>query len=166
LLGGITARWYDAENPAYDLAGGGVLFRLQQGLPERFELRAGAAASHDVYLSSEGYFDKAGRQERRDTLLRGNVGVWSPPLSGARLGLDYELNHRMSTVDAYAFEDHRVTLHAVWVFDLDRLTKRIVPEPWLLSATDESRALGQDDARIRDLIRQDEAVKRGSSCLK
>jgi len=83
------------------------------------------------------------------------------------VGLDYEFSHRDSTAANYAYQDHRVLLHGVWVMDGDRFGVGLIPaenrQP--LPHGVSSAQLETDETRIRDLMQQDEAVKRGSSCL-
>lgn len=165
LLAGLSGRFHDAINPAHDARGATVVLQAQVPMPVGFELRQSAAVSLDVFPSSKGFFSVEGGN-RHDGLIRHTLGLWSTSLNGLRAGLDYAYSHRRSTAEAYGFSDHRVLLHVTWAMDSDRVGKisvsgdNRVPMPYGQAAS------GVEDTRIRDLMRQDEAVKRGSSCLK
>lgn len=167
LMAGASARWYRAENEAYDADGATVLGQLQTKLPASLEGRLNASLSYDDYMNSHGYFPGARGDKRRDLQVRIKPGLWSPSWSGLRIGLDYEYSHRSSTAENYAFGDNRVLLHAVWVMDGDRFGANVIPAEGREPLPHGVAASGQlaDDVRIRDLMQQDEAVKRGSSCL-
>lgn len=168
MMTGVSARWNAAENDAYDSVGGTAIAQLQVALPARFEGRLSGNFSHEKFLRSRGYFQGALDENRVDSLVRVKAGFWSPPWSGARLGLDYEYAHRASTADAYSYTDHRTLVHLAWVMDTDRLGMGTVSAAGRSSLNHGSAGLTGilDDVRVRDLMRQDEAVKQGSSCLK
>jgi hypothetical protein len=101
--------------------------------------------------------------------VRVGAGIWSPTSHGLRLGLDHEYTSRDSTAVAYSFTDHRALLHLSYSYDSDRwgVTRigaegRVPLQHGVAAADDE----GDQQMKIRDLMRQDEAVQRGSSCLK
>jgi hypothetical protein len=168
VMGGGSARWYRAANQAYDAQGATVLGQVQVRLPAGLEGRVNASVSYDRYPRSRGYFPGSQGDARADLQTRLKPGLWSPSWSGFRVGLDYEVSHRDSTAINYEYNDHRVLLHGVWVMDGDRFGVDLVstdgrePLPHGVSA---SGQLAGDEMRIRDLMQQDEAVKRGSSCL-
>jgi len=163
LMGALSGRWQDAENDAYDLYGGSLLFSLEYFLPYRMSLRGGFSTNIEYYPRSAGYFDTA---KRRDILLKPTAGFWSPALKGLRAGLVYEFANRFSTADPYAYTDHRVMVKLVWPFSLDPWLPEAeapadhAPLDWGLHG--ESEGGGE---RIQDLLRQDEAIQRGSSCV-
>ena len=148
--------------------GGTALAQFQVVLALKAEARLNASYSHETFPRSRGYFSGALLEERIDNLARVKAGLWSPAWSGVRVGLDYEFSKRASTADAYAYTDHRTFLHVAWVMDTDRFGVRTVGEQ---GRTPLKHGTGpgdgpSSDVRIRDLMRQDEAVKQGSSCLK
>lgn len=168
LMTGASARWHRAENEAYDAYGGTLVGQLIHRLPAGLEARLNVSGSYDDYPRSQGYFGGSKGEKRTDSQIRVKPGLWSPLWSGLRVGLDYEYSHRASTAANYEFTDNRVLLHGVWVMDSDRFGVDLIPVegreplPHNVSASGE---LSGDEMRIRDLMRQDEAVKRGSSCL-
>lgn len=168
VLLGASSRWNRAENDAYDSVSGTAIAQLQLALPAAMEARVNGTFSHEEFPRSRGYFPGALTENRIDNLVRAKAGVWSPSWSGVRLGIDYELSKRFSTADAYSYTDHRTLLHVTWTTDTDRFGTSTI-------GTGGRTPLGHggtagsslsDDVRIRDLMRQDEAVKQGSSCLK
>lgn len=168
LMTGMSARWQDAVNEAYDLFGGTVLAQVQVPTAAGLELRGNLSGSMDHYPRSKGYFLGSDGRVRHDWQLRAVAGVWSAASDGFRLGLDYAFSQRWSTADGYDFTDHRVLLHGTWTLDSDRIGRRVVDSrgrvPMRHAVTQGAGA--QDHVRIQDLMRQDEAVRRGSSCLK
>ncbi|MFW5740814.1 MAG: hypothetical protein ACOC1F_10665, partial [Myxococcota bacterium] len=132
------------------------------------EARVNLSYSYDDYLRSHGYFPGSFGDKRVDKQVRVQPGLWSPSWDGFRVGVDYEYSDRRSTAANYDYTDHRVMLHGVWTMDSDRFGIDLVPvegrEP-LPHGAAASGELSGDEMRIRDLMRQDEAVKRGSSCL-
>jgi hypothetical protein len=167
LMTGASVRWYRAFNKAYDVNGATVLGQLQSRLPAGLEGRLNASFSYDDYPRSQGYFPHMTRNRRTDLQVRIKPGLWSPSWSGVRVGLDWEYSHRSSTAKDYDFGDNRVLLHGVWVMDWERIRVQSIPAEGREPLPHGVAASGQleDDVRIRDLIQQDEAVKRGSSCL-
>jgi hypothetical protein len=168
LLTGASARWNRAENEAYDSWGGTVIAQLQAVLPGKLEGRLNGSVAHEAFPRSRGYFAGALGEERIDNLVRIKPGLWSPAYLGVRAGLDYELSRRASTADAYSYTDHRVVLHLAWAMDTDRIGVRTVGKEGRTPLDHGKSATSgiSSDVRIRDLMRQDEAVKQGSSCLK
>lgn len=168
VMGALSSRWFDSRNDAYDIYGFSLLGSLEYFLPYGMSLRAGFSFGFDYYPRSAGYFDALKPDtNRRDILLKPSLGIWSPVNEvGLRGGLVYEFSERLSRAEPYAYRDHRVLLKLTWAFALDpwlpRHTRRGegVPMNWGLVAPG---AAGSE--RIQDLIRQDEAVQRGSSCV-
>jgi tetratricopeptide (TPR) repeat protein len=169
LMTGLSARFYQARNEAYDAVGATGLARLSTSFPGGFELRETISLSGDLYPASEGAFSGSGNRDRSETLLRVGAGLWSPSTKGFRVGLDYEYTNRDSTAEAYSFTDHRTLLHLAYNYGSDRLsvnrigTQGRVPLQHGVEAAEEE---GESEMKIRDLMRRDEAVQRGSSCLK
>jgi len=168
IMAGLSARWHRASNEAYDAHGGSVVTQGIYQLPARLEGRLNLSYSYDDYPRSAGYFPGSKGEARTDSQFRVKPGLWSPSWSGFRVGLDYEYNHRGSTAANYEFSDNRVMLHGVWVMDGDRFGVELLPaegrEP-IPHSVAASGQLSSEEMRVRDLMRQDEAVKRGSSCL-
>jgi len=167
LMSGASARWNRAQNQAYDQYGGTGIAQLLLALPWRFEGRLNAAVSFDDYPASAGYFAGSEGSARTDWLVRVKPGLWTPSLSGARLGVDYDWSRRNSSAKAYSYADHRVLLHVTWALDSDRTGVEVVPASGrerMRYGVGEAGQMGEEELRIRDLMRQDESVKRGSSC--
>lgn len=169
LMVGLTVRWAQAHVDAYDSEGFSAVTRLTGRLPGDFNARLSASLSVDDYPNSAGYFAGAGGASRTDAQVRLVPGLWSPDWEGVQVGVDYELSHRDSSAANYSYTDHRVLLHLVWSADSDPLGPPTVGAegrvPMRYGLGSQGRA-GADRLRIRDLMREDEAVKRGSSCLK
>ena len=157
----------------YDLFGGTLLFSAT--LPLTYlSLRARFILSFDTYSSSEGYFDAvtlfpdddpgAGRQ---DVLVKGGLEVWSPAWHGLRAGASYEATHRVSNKGSYEYTDHRALARVRFTFRFDPFAPGVTTagqghEP-LPYGVDEGDQL--DDQRIQDMLRQEDAARRGSSCI-
>ena len=167
VLGGISGRIHEAENDAYDRRGATFILQLKQPILQLFELRLGATTSADVYPHSKGYFT-AGDWLRRDQELRLRAGAWLPRRSSVMAGLTYELTHRESSADDYAFSDHRLLVKLRFSSDSDQVRRRVVSTRGRVEL--EIRGLdasgGEDASEIRELIQQDESVRGSSTCLK
>jgi hypothetical protein len=167
IMGALTGRWHGADKAPYDLRGASVLLNAEVRLPASWSTRAGIVAGLDAYHRSAGYFDAASPElTRRDVLLKLSAGVSSPSLAqGLKVGLFYEFSHRDSTIQIYEYVDHRVLAKLQWSFSFD---------PWLPSAVAAPDHIPIDyglgstalEERIQDLLRQDEAAQRSSSCVK
>ncbi|MFC1643010.1 hypothetical protein ACFL5O_10065, partial [Myxococcota bacterium] len=169
LTTGLSLRVYEARNRAYDQMGGTGLARLDITLPAGFELRETLSVSGDIYPNSEGFFDSSQLAPRRETLARVGAGLWSPPWSGLRIGTQYEHSGRDSSAGAYSYTDHRVLGQLVWNSDSDRVrVSRIASEGRvpLRHGTRDAPTDSRSKVDVRDLMQQDEALRRGSSCLK
>lgn len=165
LVGALTGRFHGADNPAYELRGGSGLLGLELRLRRGWSLRGSGLISLDWYPRSAGYFNaKHPNLERRDLLAKLSFGVLTPVWHGLRAQLSYELAHRGSTATAYEYTDHRVQLRLSYSFQLDprfpaaRSPKRHVP----LSLGSASTEV---DSQLSDLLRQEEAASRSSSCV-
>lgn len=161
LLAAVTGRGQWAQSDAYDLYGGTLLVSAEWKAGP-VAVRTGAIGSFDVYPSSAGAFGVA--DARSDVLLKASLGVWSPPWAGGKIGATYELSQRFSSAPAYGFTDHRVLAKVVWSGSLDPFTPRaVVPQghvglDWQVEGADA-------EERVQDLLRRDEALQRGSSCV-
>jgi hypothetical protein len=165
LVAALAGRYHDAKNDAWSLYGGSLLASAEVRLPRRWSLRAGMLASTDRFPHSAGYFDAAApSKNRRDILVKLSASAFAPPLAqGVKLGLTYEFSKRDSTASPYSYDDHRILAKAIWSFASD---------PWLPhEATpvghvplDYHLADAETGERVQDLLRQDEAAQRSSSC--
>ena len=163
VLGALNGRFYDARNDAYDLRGASLLIAADFRLPRRWSLRAGFLGSYDLYPRWDGYLNLPVR-ERDDRLIKLSASVFIPPLRDqVRLGFSYEFSDRDSTAQPFAYTDHRLLAKLIWTFTAD---------PWLPAAVSPSDHVAIDyglhsrelTERVQDLLRQDEAVQRSSSC--
>jgi len=167
LLAGLSGRHHDAENPAYDLWGATALLALRRQLFKGWNLRASGALATDWYPDSAGSEAFHSPHARRDVLLKGRIGIWSPTfLDGLRAGVQYEPSRRLSTADLFDFADHTVLLLLGFGFAADPWgpTLREAAE-WDLVDYGLNKGDGALDERLEDLLRSDEESQRGSSCL-
>ena len=166
LLGAVSARWHKARAEAYDLWGSTLLVNLGWQLMSALRLDWALSVSADVYPHSRGWFVHRDYGRRRDLLERSNLGLSFDLNDEVRAGPSYELWHRMSTAEPYAFVDHRVLANVAWHFDSDR-TRTVGTEG--RAAMQWSRPgvhQGDDAHRIEQLLHQDDLDRQGSSCLK
>ncbi|MFC1655072.1 hypothetical protein ACFL2F_04630, partial [Myxococcota bacterium] len=106
-----------------------------------------------------------------DVLTKLSAGLWSPMWMGARLGLNYEFSYRDSTadqIDDYDYNEHRLLMKVRWSFDLNPWAPQVVETKGRVAldyGLSEQAGTGMEEERIQDLLRQDEAARRGSSCV-
>ena len=162
VVTGMTLRRHDARNDAYDLWGAAVLVSLERRLPAGWAARAGVLGSFDSYPSSTGFFIP--EAERRDWLGRVSTSLFTPRFFAAKLGISYELAHRSSSAPAYVFTEHRVLVRLLWSAGFDPGLPRSLSPAGHVSI--DYRLGDYERERIQDLLRQDEARQRSSSCLK
>ena len=175
VLCASSFRYYDATGDAYDLVGGTGLAVARMGLPHGSYARAAATVGLDYFFDSGGARGELayGTEDKRfDVLTQLSTEVWSPSWHGVRAGLGYEFAWRESTADEasedYDYDEHRVLLKARWTFDLDPWAPRVVsPENHvpLEYGVAVDRGATLENERIQDLLRQDESIRRGSSCI-
>lgn len=165
LVGALSLRGQWATNDAYDRYGGTLVGSATLPLSS-FSLRGRLVLGLDLYPSSAGYFDP--QNHRRDLLVKGGVELWSRPWRGLRAGLSYEASSRTSTVALYEYTDHRFLARLRWQLSLDPWAPRSLPSrkdhvalPYGVSGG----GGGLEDERIRDLLRQEDAAQRGSTCI-
>jgi len=165
LLGGLSARNHQASHAAYDLWGGTLIGSLSRSVGPLW-LRARLVLGFDIYPRSEDYFEA--RTSRRDLVVRGGVEVWTRSWHGARAGVSYELTDRFSSAGSYAYVDHRPLFRLSWGFDWNPWLPR-VSRPGLdhvaIPYGAAGAAGGLEEERIQDLLRQEDAARRGSSCI-
>jgi Tfp pilus assembly protein PilF len=163
VLGALSGRYYDAKNDAYDLRGASLLIATDVRLPRRWSMRAGFLGSYDSYPRWDGYLNLLVR-ERDDRLLKLSASAFLPPLRDQlKIGFTYEFSNRDSTAQPFAYTDHRLLAKLIWTFTAD---------PWLPAAASPSDHVALNyglhsrelTERVQDLLRQDEAMQRSSSC--
>jgi hypothetical protein len=159
---GASGRAYDAEREVYDAVGVTGLLGVTSRAPKGWELRQTLALSGDRYPRSAVFFLGSAGRAREDSLLEIGVGVWTPSFAGFSFGVDYGYTRRDSLATAYRFTDHRTLLHGVWQSDTDHALVSHVPARGRVLMRHGSTAQGE----IRERMRRDDAVQRGTSCLK
>jgi hypothetical protein len=173
LLLGATLRGGSALSPAYDFFGASLAAAARIGLPGGLSIRLSATASLDDYPHSgglEGQIAFGTAEKRRDLLGRATVGIWLPERRGLRIGVEGEFARRDSTADSRPGSDFDYTemqgrVVVRFTFGANPSAPHVarsaghVPLEWGLdSGTD------AESERIIDLLRQDEELRRGSSC--
>ena len=160
-----SGRYQAARIEAYDAHGATVLVRWVVPLPRRAMVKAKLMGVWDRYPGSAGYYTDGAL--RNDVMGKVQAGPWSPSFHGLRVGLTYALTVRSSTIDAYSYVDHRGLLELRWEGIWDPWAPRVargnasrIPLPYGLRG----RQLSGLD-RVQDLLRQEDAARRGSSCV-
>ncbi len=173
VMVGATARATDATSPAYDQVGVSFAASARWSLGRGFATRLVLTATWDDYPHSGGV---VGREvlgsdvRRRDRLGRIRVTLDGPKWHGWRPALEWQMSRRASTLHDqpgadYSFRESRIALVARWKF---------APDPWSPSTVTPPGHIplewglgdGSDDdgASITELLRQDEELRRASSC--
>ncbi len=162
----ISLRVHDANHQAYDLMGATLASQLTVPLPWRLQAVALFSVAFDSYPRSEGYFTNRTDRPRRDDLLRLGSELWAPLVEKLKLGLTYEYSARESTILDYDYQAHRVQLRLRWSFDSDTLMTRTVDATGRAPLSYPSTGNGgsREMSEVRELVRQDESARRGSSC--
>jgi hypothetical protein len=170
---GATVRGASAHSSAYDLFGVSVAAAVRFGLPGRVTARLRGTVSWDDYPNSggpEGLLVFGTDEKRRDLTGKVALGLWLPVWRGLRAGLEGQLARRDSTADErpgfdFDYTEGQVRLLLRFGFGADPSAPRVVAPPghvpleWGLGPGEASEA-----ERIIDLLRQDEELRRGSSC--
>ena len=173
VAGGITVRLADATSPAWDQRGAALAAATRIDLGRGFAARLAVAASWDEYPHSGGLVGLLAfgtTERRRDLLGRATVAAIGPSWRGARPLLELRVTRRDSTADDlpgfdFDYTETRVVLKVQWRFAADPWAPRgeqpagHVPLDWGLGSGE-----GSEQERILDLLRQDEELRRGSSC--
>ncbi len=166
LLAAIAVRAHDAKKDPYDLQGGTALTSWHLRLRGPWTLRLNASASFDRYFRSAGYFDESKpAQNREDLSLK--LGLATPlPLPSRRLTtlVSYEFHQRDSTLPAFDYQDHRVSLRWTVSFEKEKGLPRTVTPPGHIVLQDETSSSNPFE-RVQELLQQDETMQRGSTCL-
>lgn len=174
MLLAFSLRYYDAVGDPYDQVGATGLAVARIDVGRGFFARLGVTLGLDYYQHSGGELgvQAYGSGEKRfDLLAKLSAEVWSPAWRGARLGAGYEYSNRDSTADQlddYDYSEHRLLLKIRWTFDLNPWAPAIVETRGRVAldyGVGEQAGGGMEEERIQDLLRQDEAARRGSSCV-
>jgi hypothetical protein len=165
LLGAVTAHYFMARDKGYNLFGATGLIAATVEVWKGLQFKTVASLGLDNYMDSFGYFNDG--KTRKDTSVKVQAHVLSPSWKGLRGGLVYEFSDKLSTIDAYAYMDHRVELELLWSYGFDVFSPRksgVTPHVPLDYGLGEGggRELSE---RIQDLLRQDESITRGTSCV-
>lgn len=173
LVVGATLRLADARSPAYDQAGASLAAAGRLPLGRGWALRAAATLSWDDYFSSggaEGLLVFGSTERRQDQLGRLTVGLLAPSWRGLRPGIEGQLARRDSTLSdlptgGYDYTEWRLLAVVRWSFASDPWAPETVQVPghvpldWGLD-----RGQGAEAEQIIELLRQDEDLRRASSC--
>ncbi|PIE17799.1 MAG: hypothetical protein CSA65_07825 [Proteobacteria bacterium] len=173
LLAALSLRHLQSEAAIFDANGGSLLTALTVALPWELSARVGVSASLDYYGDAPRV--EGGQEVGRggvDLAIKVNTTLWSPPLvAGIQLGVGYQYSwRRTKLLVSFPYEDHRLALRLRWSLRADPWTPAVAPQPprrhvpidYGLGARGRGRL---DDERVQDLLRQDEAARRGSSCV-
>jgi hypothetical protein len=165
LLGALTGRYHSASHSAWNLHGGSLLLSSEYRLPRAFSVRLGLLGSWDRYPDSRGYFDPAHPARSREDLLgRLSLSLFSPVWQGLKGGLTWEYGRRDSSADPYDYQEQRLLARLIWAFQADPfLPPERSPKGHVRLPFEAGGAAFEE--RIQDLLRQDEAVQRSSSCV-
>ncbi len=166
VLAAVSGRSHTADKAPYDLTGGTMLLSATQRLFSSLSIRTGISYSLDDYTRSAGYFDAVFPDtKRREQVAKLSLALQTSARVGhPQPGFLYEYSARSSTIDSFDYQDHRVFLKWTWSFSLETGLPGSVSPPEHVSLDYESSAKEAGD-RIQDLLRQDETMQRGSTCL-
>ena len=173
LVAGATLLLADAESPAYDQFGITAALSAHVPVSSKTFLQLALNAVWDNYLHSggeEGLLVFGTEEKRRDLLGRAIVTLWTPPWKNLRPRFELRYTQRASTADTtpgfdFSFREWRIGAWLSWTFAADPWAPKTaprddhVPLEWGLES-----GRGMDEARILDLLRRDEELRRGSSC--
>jgi tetratricopeptide (TPR) repeat protein len=173
MIFGATIRGASATSPAYDLLGASIAAASRFSLPRGHALRVSGTVSWDDYPDSggaEGLVVFGTEEKRSDLTGKLTVGIWLPHRRGVTAALEAQVARRDSTADArpgfdFDYTEYRVGILLRIGFSGDPAGPRVVDMPgrvpleWGLGPGEASEA-----ERIMELLRQDEDLRRGSSC--
>ncbi len=171
-VAGATLRLAAARSPAYDQRGITLAVASRLPLGHGFAARLALSGSWDDYPSSggrEGLLVYGTQDRRRDRLGRLGLQLWAPSWHGLRPGLEYQCSRRRSTAADlpgfdFSYREERLLLLVRWSFSADPWGPRAAREPGHVPF---AWGLGQgsdEHEQILQLLRQDEELRRGSSC--
>ena len=174
MLAAFSLRYYDAVGDPYDQIGSTGLLVSRINVGAGLVVRLGVTLGVDYYHNSGGELGALAYgtdQKRFDVLTKLSAGLWSPMWMGARAGLSYEFSYRESTADElddYDYNEHRLLIKIRWTIDLNPWAPQVVETKGRVAldyGLSEQAGAGLEEERIQDLLRQDEAARRGSSCV-
>jgi hypothetical protein len=163
FLGVVSGRVHRAEVPGFDLYGASLLAAATAALPRQLTARGTLVLAFDEYPTSRDYFG-VGR-DRRDLMVRLSAAVFSPPWRRVFLGVAYEPAVRSSTVDYYGYVDHRLLVKLRWNLEADPWGPSALAPAGHVALWGAGAAAGLGADRIQDLLRQEDAARRGSACV-
>jgi hypothetical protein len=167
MVWAASGRKHWSDSGTYDLLGGTALANLFYDFNLGLQARAGATLAGDSYPHWNGHLDLIeSKGSRRDVFVKGTAALWSPVVSGLRLGVLYEYSHRDSTAPLFIFSDHRVSALLTWSGSttLSR-PKRASSAPVADVAWDLGDANGALKERVQDYLREDErTLQRSCGC--
>ena len=169
LMLGASGHVYKAQRRVYDQTGAAGFLGLDVSMSKGFELRETLSLTGDIYPASRGFFDPLHNEQREDLLVRVGAELWSPATHGLRFAIGYAYTNRNSTANDFDYADHRAMLHLQWQSDSDQMsTRRISKQGRIPIRYDDSDAkvATQPIVEVREILRQDETIRRSSSCLK
>lgn len=168
LMLGASGHVYKAQRRVYDQAGAAGFLGLDISVVKGFELRETLSLNGDVFPASRGFFDPLRNQQREDLLVRVGTELWSPETHGLRFGMGYAYTNRNSTANDFDYADHRAMLHLQWQADSDQLsTQRISKQGRIpIRYDDRDAKAASQPIEVREILKQDETIRRSSSCLK
>ena len=166
LLVAFSARKYFARVKPWSIFGTSSVAYWHWQLPKDFLAKTGILWSQDIYPDSKGYEGfQSPNNNRTDNLIRTSLSLWAPSFKGVRIGLGYDFSWRNSTVEVYAFSDHRVTMRVVWGGHNEVFLPKKAGSDGLYPMRFEHKGGEEFVERIQELLRQDEQVQRSSSCV-
>jgi tetratricopeptide (TPR) repeat protein len=168
ISSGATLRAYRAERRAFDQFGGSLFAGLSVQAPLGFTLLESLTVSHDHFPASKYYFTPTS-DNRDDLSVKVQASVLSKVFAGVRMGAAYTYVNRDSSVGFYDFSDHRVLLEVHYRVSYDEArAKRISGEGRVVMRHEKEipKTAEPESRSVRDALKQDEELRRGSSCLK
>ncbi|MBW2735411.1 MAG: hypothetical protein JRH20_23755 [Deltaproteobacteria bacterium] len=168
LLMALSLRSYFSEGDAFDATGATVLSAARYVLGKGFYMRASAALGVDFYPEAPRADPLANTLGGADFQLKARLAVWSPAWHGVRAGLRYQFSWRETELQvSFPYRDHRLFFGVRVSFSMNPWEPSVVSPPGHVAFPHGERAAadGMAEERIRDLLRQDEAAQRGSSCV-
>ena len=165
---GASLRAQRAQFSAFDLVGATGFLSLTVQATRGFQLNESVSLSHDRYPGSYGFYSP-NANAREDLRLSVSAQILSPAISNFRFALSYRYASRDSSVNAYDYSDHLALLELRYFLTHDDVrAKRISSEGRipLHHEQETPKALEPETRSVRDALRQDDELRRGSSCLK
>lgn len=165
---GTALRVYRAEHQAFDQVGLTGFAALSIQAPKGYSIQQSLSVAADRFPQSAGFY-ALGAPHRSEVQLRAKMALVSPERAGVRLSLSYEYDKRDSNVGAYEWSDHRTLLSLSYRTNHDEWrARRIGPEGRVPMRHEKETpvAVEPETRSVREVLRQDEELRRNSSCLK